>query len=538
VIPESTLAPRAEVRVSGLRLSADVTRHLISATVDSSLDMASMFTLTLHNPDGELTDSPLFDLGRDVEIRLGYGADLRQMMLGEITALQPSFPEGGGPVLTVSGYDKSHPLRHNEPDRAPFKYVTDSEIATMIALENGLIPIVDPSPFFHREIQQTGSDMAFLKERARANFFEVHVEYDRLHFQLPRPQTEAYVLEWGRSLRSFTPRLSSSGVAGVQVVRGYNEELAQAVVGVAMTTDIRADDVIEKLGPVALDALLSIGRRVARRRPVTSPFDALSLAKSLLNELLEGLYEGSGATIGLPDLRAGRYVTVRGVGRRFSGRYRLRRVTHSIGEGGYQTTFEVSQRAGDSLLGLLRNSVAETPSPNTQEPVYGVVVGTVTKNVDPEGRGRVRVRYPWFSDEAESPWTRCAMPMAGAGRGTYFIPDEGDEVVVAFQQGDFSNPVVLGSVWNGPNVAPVQPAHPQNRIRLVRTQAGHTITLDDTPTKERVVIAAKGDASITLSADGSIVIDAPKDLALKAKGTIALDANAVDVAVKTHMDVH
>jgi phage protein D/phage baseplate assembly protein gpV len=513
-----TFAPRAEVRVSGLFVGADLTNQLISVSFDNNVDLADMFTLVFRNADNSLTDSPLFALGNEVELHMGYGDRLEPMIYGEITSLQPSFPQSGPPALTVAGYDRSYKLRHNEPDRAAFKYMTDSMIAAQIAVEAGLVPIADPSPFFHEEIQQTGTDFAFLKERAKANFFDVYVEWDRLHFKLPRPQTEAVVLEWGKNLSSFTPRLSSAGAAGLQVVRGYNEELAQTVVGIATAAELDLDEIVERLGSAALDALLSLGRRVARHRKVKSPVDAALLARSLLNEILEGLYEGSGSTVGLPRLRAGDFVTIRGLGKRFSGRYRLKKVTHRIDDGGYRTDFEVTQRSSSSLLQLIRKSVSETSSPNGREPFYGLAVGKVTKNVDELGLGRVRVHLPWFSDEGESAWARCVTPMAGAGRGMYFLPDEGDEVVVAFLRGNFDEPVVIGGVWNGQMRPPVVPARPKNPIRTIKTEAGHSITLDDQLKK--------------------ITIESASDLELKAPvGTISLDAKDVKVTVKTTMDV-
>src|SRR5437588_2735423 len=161
-----------------------------------------MFSIVLRNADNQILDSALFDLGKNVEIYMGYGNDLQAMMWGEITSIEPSFPESGAPMLKISGYDKSYKIRHNQPDRQPYRFMTDSMIAIQIALEAGLIPIVDPSPIFHEEIQQVGSDMGFLLERARMNFFRTYVHWDHLYFQLPRPQTSAYVLEWGKNLSS------------------------------------------------------------------------------------------------------------------------------------------------------------------------------------------------------------------------------------------------------------------------------------------------------------------------------------------------
>src|SRR2546421_11169987 len=273
---DSFYAPRFDIRISGLTLAADITNQVISLTYENDLDMADMFSVTVRNADNQLIDSALFDLGKNVEIHMGYCNDLQPMMLGEITAIEPSFPEGGTPTLRISGYDKSYKLRHNQPDRQPFQYVPDSAIAARIAGEAGLIPVVDPSPIFHEEpLPQSGSDMAFLKERARANFFDVYVHWDKLYFQFPRPQTEAYVLEWGKNLSSYSPRISSAGLAGLQVIRSYNEALAQTIVVFAMAADFNPDNLREKLGSSALDLLLSLGRRVIRDQPVESTLDAL-----------------------------------------------------------------------------------------------------------------------------------------------------------------------------------------------------------------------------------------------------------------------
>lgn len=521
---DSYYAPRFEIRITGLTLAADITNQVVSITYDNNLDMADMFSFVLRNANNQLLDSALFDLGKNVEIYMGYGDNLRPMMWGEITAIEPSFPESGALMLRVSGYDKSYRLRHNEPDRPPYRHMTDSMIAVQIAGEAGLIPVIDPSPIFHEEIQQIGSDMSFLQERARANFFRTYVSWDRLYFQFPRPQTEAYVLEWGKNLSSYTPRISSAALAGLQVVRGYNELLAQTIVGFAAATDFSPEILTEKLGSASLDLLRGLGRRLIYDQRLFSQRDALQLAQSVIQEILEGFYEGSGSCIGLPDLRAAHYITVQGVGKRFSGAYKLRRVTHTIDDGGYRTDFEVTQSSETSFLPLLRKTLVETPSPNKTERFYGVGVARVENNVDSEGRlGRVRVSYPWLSDTIQSGWARCTTLMSGADKGTYFLPEIGDEVLVAFEHGDPSSLIILGSLWNGKALPPAQNADGQNNLRLIKTRSGHTLTFDDTKEKEKILIRDKGGSQITLASDGSITINAMQNINLQAtKGQVVI----------------
>jgi phage protein D/phage baseplate assembly protein gpV len=531
-VDTSYYAPRFQVRIAGYTLSADLSSQVTSVTYDNCTDMADMFSVTFRNPDNQLTDQALFDLGKTVEIHLGYGDDLQPMMLGEITSIEPSFPQGGAPVMTVSGYDKSYRMRHNQPDRGPFKYMNDSAIAAEIALLNGLIPVVDPSPLFHKHIQQTGSDMAFLTERARANFFDVYVWWDQLHFQLPL-QTEAYVLAWGKNLISFTPRLSTASQAGLQVVRGYNEQLAEAVVGLAMAAELSPANIVEKLGTEVFSLLVSLGRRVIKTHSVSNPFDAELIAVSVLQELLDGLYEGSGSCIGLPALRAGQIVVIQNVGQRFSGKYRLKKVTHTIDDSGYRTSFEVTQRSGAGILQLLRKSISDEPPPNRQQPYYGLAIGKVIQNSgDLENSARVKVEFPWFSSDSESAWARCMAPSAASGRGIYFLPDVGDEVVVAFEHGSFDKPVVLGSVWRTSAPPPQPNLDGQNRIKQIKTKSGHAITFDDTTGVEKLEIRHKSGSTVSFTASGDIELSAPN-------GTISLTAANVTVKLAPNgkMDV-
>ena len=383
MIEQPTFAPRAEVRIAGTTLAADVSSQLMSLRYESNLDLADAFSLELYNADNQLLDSALFDLGKTVEIHLGYGHELEPMMLGEITSLEPSFPAGGPPVLRIGGYDKSYRLRHNQPDRPPFQYVTDSVIAAQIAGEAGLIPVVDPSLIGPHvdPLPQTGSDMAFLKERAAANFFDVYVRWDKLYFQFPRPQTEALVLEWGRNLISFEPRISSAGLAGMQVIRGYNQELAQTIVAFAMAGDLNPETLVEKLGSAGLDLLTSLGRRALHEHALKSPVDAAVLAKSILQQIMEGLYEGTGSCIGLPSLRAG---TVRDdPGRGQTLLWRLPSCARSPTRSTTPATAPAStsrSSMGPTCWGDCARPLQEERNPNRQERMLGVVVAEVVNN--------------------------------------------------------------------------------------------------------------------------------------------------------------
>lgn len=109
----------------------------------------------------------------------------------------------------------------------------------------------------------------------------------------------------------------------------------------------------------------------------------------------------------------------------------------------------------------------------------GIAIAVVCQNQDDSGQGRVRVSYPWHTTPHQSFWARIAAPMAGKDRGIYFLPEIGDEVLVAFERGDVRFPYVLGALWNGKEPAPQNNGDGRNDLRVIKTRKGHTLTFDD-----------------------------------------------------------
>jgi uncharacterized protein involved in type VI secretion and phage assembly len=173
--------------------------------------------------------------------------------------------------------------------------------------------------------------------------------------------------------------------------------------------------------------------------------------------------------------------------------------------------------------------------------VLGVAVGIVTSNADPSHRGRVKVRLPALSADVESTWASVVTPMAGPDRGLRLLPEEGDTVVVAFEDGDINRPFVLGAFWAG-SQEPPQGDDPGNDLRLLRSRSGHVVRLDDTAGAERIeIVDSSGDNTITIDtakneitvhAAGPVTISADGDLKLTAKGNLTLEGNKVDVSAQ------
>lgn len=164
--------------------------------------------------------------------------------------------------------------------------------------------------------------------------------------------------------------------------------------------------------------------------------------------------------------------------------------------------------------------------------VYGVVGGVVTNNQDPDGLGRVKVRFPWLNNDDESNWARIVTPMAGKEHGFYFLPEVNDEVLVMFEHGDVRFPYVLGALWNGKDKPPASNSDGKNNLRVIKSRSGHTIAFNDEDGKETIEIIDKSTKNkiVIDSANNAIVITTDKDITLSApNGTLKLDAQTIEL---------
>lgn len=164
--------------------------------------------------------------------------------------------------------------------------------------------------------------------------------------------------------------------------------------------------------------------------------------------------------------------------------------------------------------------------------VAGVVTGVVEENRDPEGLGRVRLAIPGVLKE-ETAWARVATPMAGNRRGLYFLPEVGDEVLVAFERGDARAPYVVGALWGkGRSRPPETNEDGANNRRTIRSRSGHVIRLDDTEGAERIeIVDSSGRSSIVIDSAGrTITIEAQGDLTIgSATGTLRLQGARIEI---------
>jgi len=133
--------------------------------------------------------------------------------------------------------------------------------------------------------------------------------------------------------------------------------------------------------------------------------------------------------------------------------------------------------------------------------LFGVYPALVTDIKDPAGSGRIKVKLPWMPDDdgGYEVWARRAVLMAGNNRGTWFMPDAEDEVLVAFEGGDPRLPIIIGALWNGKDAPPESmDGAGNNYLKTIRSRNGVQITLDDTDGQEKLTLETPGGQKLTL----------------------------------------
>lgn len=208
-----------------------------------------------------------------------------------------------------------------------------------------------------------------------------------------------------------------------------------------------------------------------------------------------------------PGVTLGSIVKIEGVS------YRITKVTHTNNEiGDYENVFEGVTTETDVYP---KTNINAFPKSDTQTAI-------VKENNDPDGLGRVKVKFPW--QQATTPWIRIVLPHSGGDKGFHFIPEVGEEVLIGFEGGNAEHPYVLGSLYNGGGAANAFKTD-KNDVKAIRTRSGHTIELNDTNGSEFIEITDKKGNLLTIDTVGeTITINALKNININAGENINITA--------------
>ena len=483
-----------EIKVNGTAIETLVLNALIEAVMDQHTHLPHMFTLRLHDPKQKLVDDGPFDLTKEVEISVINGEGNKvKLITGEITALEPEFQAGMVAVLVVRGYDKSHRLFRETKSEA-FINTKDSDLAKQFAGSAGLSSQVDATSTVYDHIYQDNqSDLSFLMQRAWRIGYECFVADGKLYFRKPQTSGTKVALEWGKDMVSFNPVMTLAEQVDEVIVKGWDPETQKAIIGQAKSGKLYPKSGESKDG-AKWSSTFGTGKQVIVDVPVITQAEADLLAQARLDELSGMFVEAEGVVLSKPQITAGEFVEIKGLGTRFSGTYMVTEASHLYDNTGLTTTFTVR----GSRTGMLAEQMFR------QEPLRrwnGVVTAVVTNSDDPDKNGRLKLKYPWMSDDAESDWARVVNIGNSPDAGLFMTHKVGDEVLVSFEHGDFNRPFVVGGLPSSTNSIPAAATGAadgeKHMIRLWQSHNGHYILMHD-DTKDKMELATASGHTILM----------------------------------------
>ncbi len=357
-------APAFRIEVNGSRLAADISENIQDLNIVSKPDTLDTFSFTVVNtlPDLRWThtdDANLFKEGNAVRIAMGYVDDLQTMIEGEITQIKPVFPESGMPTVGIEGHTRLHRLGGDSKTRT-FQKMTDKQIAEQIAQEAGLQAEAEDTQIQHDYVMQPNqTDLQFLRDRASRIHFEILVENKKLIFRKAKESAaKVYTLLWAQTqksfaststtlpLKSFSPQLDSLQPVSKVEYRGYDPKTKQALVSHAEPSDQDSTMGGNNKGADVCSAAFQKPRQYVHvSTPFSSQAEGDQHAAAKFNQRAMGFVRGSAETVGIPDLRSGHVVELKGIGKRFEGSYYVDEATHSISASGYLTSFTVKRNS-------------------------------------------------------------------------------------------------------------------------------------------------------------------------------------------------
>ncbi len=395
-------------------------------------------------------------------------------------------------------------------------------------------------------VQYRESDFDFLCRMAQKKGEWFYYNGTELIFG--QPQSETFSLIYGQNVTKFKRHMSIKPL-GFQF-SGYDPEAA--AIQKTSSDEIGYDS--QGLTQAMLQASKRIfpnnGASMHYTHPIT-PGNAQSHLHDRVKTQLQGRAAGLVTAKGISSetgLRIGDIVNIKEP--RFSltgdmsdsvkeesfGSYYITSIVHACDEtGNYSNEF---QAVPDVVEVPPYTDVLNPPIAETQPAI-------VTDNNDPKGLGRVKVKFHW---DYESPWIRMVQPHGGGNKGFYFIPEAGEEVLVAYEGGNAEKPYVVGTMYNGGQKSGYATAN--NDLKVIHSRSGTKIKMNDAegsifiedPSGNTWFMDGQGNISVNapknfnLAAGENITISAGKDVSVSAGGNMTNSANE-DIAVTAGRDL-
>ena len=534
----------------------DATYQVMSISIMKEVNRIPVARIVVRDGDAaernfELSSTDTFIPGKKIVISLGFDSDNSQAFKGIITRQCIKVRENGNTELSVECRDEAVKMTLGRHSRY-FQNKKDSELFDeIIGAYPGLSSDLKTTALTHKQIVQHHiTDWDLLLLRAEANGMLVNVIDGSIRIAQPDTSTDPVVqIAYGFSVIELEAEMDARDQwkkvgakawdhAGQQL---FNADTTEAS-GFTQPGNLSGSDLAAAVSPDVYEMHHS---GYLLQEELQDWVDGLMIRSRLSKT------RGRIRVSGFSGANPGDMIKLDGLGDRFNGNVYLTAVRQDMTNGAWDTQLQWGldpERHADTF-----SNINDAQAAGLIGAVHGLQIGIVVRlENDPDGEFRILVKVPVIDNNAEGLWTRIASLDAGNGRGAFFMPEIGDEVIIGFINDDPRHAVLLGMLHSSAKAAPITPQDVNNekgfttrsKMRVhfndetktitIDTPAGNSIQLDQQGTK--VEIKDQNSNRITMDTSG-ITVDSPTNITVKAGANLSLSAGAALSITATSISV-
>jgi Rhs element Vgr protein len=559
LIPNTSLHDTASFDISIEGKPLNTSYQLLSLSIIKEINRIPVAKLVFRDGEAaeksfELSNDDAFVPGKKISVQIGRDGSNTRLFTGIIITHAVKVRASGNSELHIECRDNAVSMtigRHSKY----YQQLKDSDLFHQLVIKYGLTDDIQSTTLVHKEIVQHHiSDWDFLLLRAEANGMLVTVSDGSIKIAAPKTNVAPVLtITFGSSILEFEAEMDArTQWQSVKAVSWdyTNQQLFMAessstslsepgnVPGNQIASATKTDYEMHHSGHLLQQELQSW---------VDGAFMRSRLAK----------VRGTAKVEGFAGIHPGDMVKIDGIGDRFNGNAYVTAVRQDVGQGLWETQIQFGFHPEYHVQ--LHKDIPDVPNAGLVGSINGLQIGKVVKlESDPDGENRIMVRIPVIDKNAQGIWTRVATLDAGQNRGSFFLPEIDDEVIVGFINNDPRHAVTLGMLNSSKNPAPItaQDANDKkgfttrSKMHLsfddntktitIDTPAGNSITIDEAGMQ--IEIKDQNSNKVTMNTSG-ITLNSPKNVEIKAGVNLTMSAaaslsiSAASLSVKADADV-
>ncbi len=491
----------------------------------------------------EISEKEEFLPGKSIALKIGRDGENKQLFKGIIVKHSIKIKESGKTELILDCRDEAVKMtigRHN----FYYEEAKDSEIMEeVIGRYTPLSHDVEATTIKHLEmVQHHCTDWDFLLLRAEANGKLVAVDDGKINIKAPVTNTDPSIsVLFGSTLIDFEAEMDSRDQWTTVEAKSWDyagqnmfEHVTESV-GINELGNVNGKDLAAGISPEKYE-LRHTGQAITE--------ELQEWTKSIMQNSRLSKIKGRAKFIGFGGVKPGQLIELQGVGARFTGKAFVSAVRHDVYNGSWYTQVQFGLKA--DCFSHIHKNITDAPAAGLVPGISGLQIGKVVQlQDDPEGENRILVRLPIIDNSARGVWARLATLDAGkadegiSGRGSFFLPEIEDEVIVGFLNDDPREAVVLGMLHSSAKPAPMEAKdenhekgvvtrsgmrvhfHDQTKTITIDTPAGNSIKLDEDSTS---ITIEDQNGNVTKMNPSGIEMNSPGDIKIEASGNIDIKA--------------